>query len=155
MESDSTHAHLKRLTNVFQENPIYFITCCCKRRLPTLNNSIANEILVDEWQNSRERHGWCIGKYVIMPDHVHFLASPNAEAKSLSQFMQAWKQWTSKRITSALSIEPIWQKEFFDHLLRNDESLSEKWDYIHNNPIRANLVSCSNEWQYQGYVHFR
>jgi len=43
---------------------------------------------------------------------------------------------------------PLWQPGFFDHVLRNDESYSQKWDY--ENPVRAELVIRADEWPYQG-----
>ncbi len=112
MESKKARTHLKRLTRVLPENPMYFITCCCKQRVPILDDSVAHEILFDEWSNSRERHGWHIGKYVIMPDHVHFLASPSPDAKSLSKFMQAWKQWTSKRMAFRFPMVQFGKRNF-------------------------------------------
>ncbi len=69
--------------------------------------------------------------------------------------MQAWKQWTSKRITLAKRETPVWQKQFFDHLVRSEESRSEKWEYVRMNPIRAGMVEDLEDWPYQGYIHFR
>ena len=67
--------------------------------------------------------------------------------------MQAWKQWTSKRIARELKLfGTIWQEEFFDHVLRSDESYSQKWDYVKENTVRADLVKKSDEWQWQGEV---
>lgn len=72
-----------------------------------------------------------------MPDHVHLLAIFHEEmVKSISD----WKQWTSKRF----KIE--WQRDFFDHRLRNNESRSEKSDYILQNPVRAGLVERWEDW---------
>ena len=36
-----------------------------------------SHILIDEWRNAHERHGWAIGRYVIMPDRVHFFVQPS------------------------------------------------------------------------------
>jgi putative transposase len=47
---------------------------------------------------------------------------------------------------------PLWQPEFFDHVLRSSDSYEEKWDYVRNNPIRAGLTESANEWKYQGEV---
>jgi len=41
---------------------------------------------------------------------------------------------------------------FFDHLLRNDESYAQKWEYVRENPVRAGLVHCSEDWPYQGEI---
>jgi len=107
--------------------------------------------LIDEWRNAREHHGWAIGRYVIMPDHVHFFCSAELDAKSLPKFMQSWKQWTSKRIDRELKIVgKIWQAEFFDHVLRSSESYSQKWEYVRQNPARAGLVNDTDKWLWQG-----
>jgi putative transposase len=100
-----------------------------------------------------QSHGWAIGRYVIMPDHVHFFCSAELDAKPLPTFMQAWKQWTSKRMTRELSFSAsVWQEEFFDHVLRSSESYSQKWDYVKENPVRAGLVASAAEWPWQGEI---
>jgi len=40
----------------------------------------------------------------------------------------------------------VWQRGFFDHLLRSEESYSEKWNYVRNNPVRAGLVASGDDW---------
>ena len=45
---------------------------------------------------------------------------------------------------------PLWQPGFFDHVLRNDESYSQKWEYVRQNPVCAQLVARAGEWPYQG-----
>jgi REP element-mobilizing transposase RayT len=88
-----------------------------------------------------------------MPDHVHFFAAPEIDAKPLAEFMQSWKQWTSKRIArEVLNGGSIWQPEFFDHLLRSGESYSQKWDYVRDNPVRAGLVETPDAWPFQGEI---
>jgi len=98
----SRHKHLKRLERIWVEDPVFFVTTCTNRRKPILANARAAQILVEEWQGAQDRHGWLVGRYVIMPDHVHFFCTPvgvsGRNAKNLSGFMQQWKQWTSKRI---------------------------------------------------------
>src|SRR5438309_8617745 len=86
------HKHLRRLQRVWIDWPIYFITTCIFKRRAILASKEVAAILVDEWRNAHDRHGWAIGRYVIMPDHVHFFCSAELDAKSLPTFMQAWKQ---------------------------------------------------------------
>ena len=45
---------------------------------------------------------------------------------------------------------PVWELEFFDHLLRSEESCVEKWDYVGRNPVRAGLVTRVEDWPYAG-----
>ncbi|MBN1398672.1 MAG: transposase [Bacteroidetes bacterium] len=147
------HSHLKRLDRIWIENPIYFITACTENRNEILTNPQAAAILIEEWKSAKERHDWYVGRYVIMPDHVHFFCVPGNEAKDLSRFMKSWKEWTSKRIKKVCNLQDnLWQPEFFDHLLRNEESYCQKWDYVLNNPVREGLVKNPNEWRWQGEI---
>ena len=94
-----------------------------------------------------------IGRYVIMPDHVHFFCAPEFDAKPLPGFAGSWKEWTSKRIKGALGLaNSVWQPEFFDHVRRSSESYSEKWNYVFENRVCAGLVSNANEWPRQGEI---
>ena len=47
---------------------------------------------------------------------------------------------------------PIWQRGFFDHVLRNDESYGNKWNYVKDNPVRAGLVSDPEKSPYSGEI---
>jgi putative transposase len=88
-----------------------------------------------------------------MPDHVHFFCRAELGAKSLSEFMKQWKEWTSKHIKRALSLRSkVWQEEFFDHVLRSSESYAEKWHYVRENPVRAGLVVRTEDWPWQGEI---
>jgi REP element-mobilizing transposase RayT len=116
------------------------------------------EILTEEWRYARDRHGWAVGRYVIMPDHVHFFCRAEHESKTLSQFVGAWKGWSSRRARAILRPRPaaaatkLWQREFFDHMLRSSESYSEKWNYVFENPVRAGLAICADDWPYAGEI---
>jgi putative transposase len=119
------------------------------------------QILVEEWRLVHGRHGWAIGRYVIMPDHVHFFCRPELDAKALPEFIGAWKSWTGKRTnkllapgsaTPATTATALWQAEFFDHVLRSSESCSEKWNYVFDNPVRADLVNRADDWPFAGEI---
>ena len=150
------HKHLRRLERVWIDWPIYFITTCTFNRRAILASKEVAKILVEEWRKAHGRHGWAIGRYVVMPDHVHFFCSAELDAKTLPTFMQAWKQWTSKRMARELNLSGrVWQEEFFDHVLRSSESYSQKWDYVKENPVRAGLVKSSDEWPSQREIESR
>lgn len=135
---------------------MYFITTCVAKRRALLANQVCLDILCDEWSGLRERHGWAVGRYVIMPDHVHFFTTPlSADEKPLHAVIGKWKEWAAKRINEAKGISgALWQPEFFDHLLRSTESRSDKWDYVRNNPVRAGLVERAEQWSYAGAIDF-
>jgi putative transposase len=90
-----------------------------------------------------------------MPDHLHFfcVSDESPASTSLSRFVGGFKQWTAKRILRAGGLAPpFWQKEFFDHVLRSDESYDSKWIYVRENPVRAGLVDDASEWPYSGEI---
>ena len=143
--------HLHRLRNVWIKNPVYFLTICTAHRRKILPAPRVAEILVESWHAAAKVHGWMIGRYVIMPDHVHFFAAPGTDAKSLSAFLRDWKKWTAREIAAALPCSsPVWQPEFFDHILRSQKSYSEKWEYVRLNPVRAGLVADAEAWPHSG-----
>ncbi|MCK9590122.1 MAG: transposase [Terrimicrobiaceae bacterium] len=145
------HKHLTRLDRVWIRNPVYFVTTCTLQRRRVLANSTAHDICIEVWKNARPLYGWHVGRYVIMPDHVHFFCVPELDAKPLETFVGKWKEWTAKYLCRRAGIAmPLWQGEFFDHLLRSSESHSRKWEYVRRNPDRAGLVAHHEDWPYQG-----
>jgi putative transposase len=70
----------------------------------------------------------------------------------LSDWMKALKNSLSKELRGLGHKAPHWQKGFFDHLVRSERSYEEKWQYTRDNPVRAKLVSHSEEWPYQGEI---
>jgi putative transposase len=146
-------AHLHRLSNVWLDNPIFFLTACVSRRRQALANPAAAHELRKAWVAAQAIHGWRVGRFVIIPDHVHFFARPRLEAKTLAGFMRDWKKWTARRI---LAIDeapaPLWQPEFFDHLLRSPQSYAEKWEYVRMNPVRAGLARNAADWPFSGEI---
>jgi len=143
--------HLRRLGNVWLKNPLYFITACVGERRKILAAPATSAVVIESWHAAGHVHGRAVGRYVIMPDHVHFFARPHSEAKSLSAFVRDWKKWTTRQIAATIRINPpLWQPEFFDHVLRSADSYSEKWDYVYHNPVRAGFVATPDAWPYSG-----
>ena len=147
--------HLRRLDQVWIEAPIYFITTETDRRRSVLACSTAAKVLLREFEAAPVRHGWMIGRYVIMPDHIHFFCAEGGDRAPtpLADFVGRLKQWSAKAIVKSLGLEPpLWQREFFDHVLRSSESYESKWRYVVENPVRAGLVARAEDWPYAGEV---
>jgi REP element-mobilizing transposase RayT len=69
--------------------------------------------------------------------------------------MHAIKGASARRINMLLDRHgPVWQEEFFDHVLRSNDNLTEKADYICQNPVRAGLVKTESEyrWLWRGSI---
>jgi REP element-mobilizing transposase RayT len=133
--------------------PLFFITVCTRRRRQWLADPCVAAVLAEELQNAQRDHGWAVGRYVVMPDHVHYFCAPAAEdAKTLSSFVGFWKRKTAMRIRRSSLPQFAWQPEFFDHFLRSHESYASKWEYVRANPVRAGLVADAEDWPFQGEV---
>ena len=84
-----------------------------------------------------------------MPDHVHLFVRGGPDFV-LSRWITSLKQVLAKAAPLEARGAKPWQESFFDHKLRSDESMGEKWNYIRENPVRAGLVSAAEAWPYQG-----
>ena len=146
--------HLRRLPILYASQPLYFITICVRDRSISMCRPEVQALFVREWDSSLAHYGWAVGSYVMMPEHVHFFCRGNPDAVALSKFVGKWKERTSKAVRSHGLTPPFWQKEFFDHVLRSDESYAQKWEYVANNPVRAGLAKVAQEWPYRGSIHF-
>jgi putative transposase len=123
-------------------------------RRPLLACSAAFQALREVWQKSGQHDGWHVGRFVLLPDHVHFFAMPTAEAEQQGRWCKMWKSVTARRLAKELSLKPpIWQEDTFDHILRGLESYQEKWDYVRENPVRAGYCLKADDWPWQGEIH--
>lgn len=122
---------------------VYFVTICCAERgrnqLATAN--VASE-LFKSVAHQNEQRVWFAHLFMLMPDHVHALLSFPREARPIKEVIRLWKHWTAAKLGI------VWQRDFFEHRLRHDESRREKADYILSNPVRAGLVANASEWPY-------
>jgi hypothetical protein len=66
--------------------------------------------------------------------------------------MKSLKNAISKTLNRATLSGPHWQKGFFDHVIRSDESYEQKWIYVRENPVRAGLVRSAQDWPFAGEI---
>jgi REP element-mobilizing transposase RayT len=148
------HKHLARLERVWVDSPIFFITTCTADRRRALAIDEFHAICLQVWRACERHYGWIVGRYVLMPNHVHFFCAPRRDDRGLEWMVGKWKEWTVKYAQRTLGVSmPLWQEEFFDHLLRSSESYEDKWTYVRQNPVRAGLVARAEDWPYQGELH--
>jgi len=125
---------------------IVFVTICTKDRKPWLAQSTVHQALVKIWHTST---AWLVGRYVLMPDHLHFFCAPYDSTVRLGQWIAYWKAaFTRMRIPGT----GLWQRGYWDRRLRKQESYSEKWAYVRENPVRKGLCHTPDQWPYQGEI---
>lgn len=91
-----------------------------------------------EYHHGRSMH---CGDYVIMPNHVHAILAP-FPGKALERTLQSIKRYSAVRINAlVLKRGTFWQKESYDHIVRDAPELGRIREYIENNPVKARLKS--------------
>jgi REP element-mobilizing transposase RayT len=126
---------------------IVFLTVCTKDRRRWLATAANHCILVEVWQNAT---AWHIGRYVIMPDHVHLFAAPGDRELPLENWVRYWK---SRFTNTCLDPAQVWQADHWDTRLRSGESYDAKWEYVRQNPVRAGLARDAADWPFQGELN--
>lgn len=136
----------------YSQSGAYFITICTKDK-----KSILSQIKFDTYETkltsigivvensikniSKKYPNAFIDSYVIMPNHVHliiFIAN-GYDNISVSTIIQQFKGYTSKQVQNS-----IWQKSFYDHIIRDERDLFTKRKYIEENPLK---------WKSDGLYH--
>ncbi len=111
----------RRLDRVFAAAPVFFVTCCTYRKRPKLANERFHSAVVHFADRAATDFHIAVGRYVIMPDHLHlFVAGP--DEFDLGMWVGVLKRTLAKVLPEKGSEDPIWQRGFFDHVLRGDES---------------------------------
>jgi REP element-mobilizing transposase RayT len=90
---------------------------------------------------------------VVMPEHVHMLLTPlrdeNGWPYGLPAILKSLKGASARSANKTRATSgPVWQEESFDHVLRSQESLEEKLEYIRQNPVRRGLVSKPEDYRW-------
>jgi REP element-mobilizing transposase RayT len=124
------------------EQSYYFITICCEQRGPNqLCIEQVGKAILESARFYANQRKWYPFVFLLMPDHLHMLVSFGREC-SLETVVTEWKRYVAKQYRIS------WQRGFFEHRLRAEESMQEKADYILQNPVRAGLIQNSPEWPY-------
>ncbi len=131
-------------------NPVWFVTFGTRNRQPVLANDEVHNAF-RSFAGKQSQRGIAVGEYVIMPDHIHLFMRLAPEFK-LGPTIGFLKKALSKALLENGHALPHWQPSFFDHMLRSAASYAEKWEYVYQNPVRAELVEKPDDWPYSGQV---
>ena len=135
----------------------HYVTFSCYKRRRLLQSDRCKRIVLGVLANELfHQKGQCVG-FVLMPDHVHALLwFPNEN--QISAFMDKWKERSSKQIGTTIrgefpayaqkitASDPVGQARYYDFNIYSESKIREKLNYMHNNPVRAGLVSDILDW---------
>jgi REP element-mobilizing transposase RayT len=130
---------LSRLDQIYPGYSVFFITFCTHAKQSLVANPSVHDAFLSFCKGAQERH-ILVGRYVLMPDHIHLFVDFGDEMP-ISMWVKSLKNALSKTFRAQGHPAPHWQKGYFDHLVRSEETSEEKWRYVEQNPVRKALVS--------------
>jgi putative transposase len=145
----------------------YFFTQITYQRRPWLCHDIARTTLREAINKVRQSYPFAIDAFVLLPDHLHCLWTlPEGD----SDYATRWrliKTFVTKHCASELALETkitasrekrkegnLWQRRFWEHLIRDESDFARHCDYIHYNPVKHGLCRTPNEWKFSSIHRF-
>lgn len=134
----------------------YFFTIVLQDRRSDLLTRRIKE-LRQAFKQVIERYPFTIDGIVVMPDHLHMIITLPPDDANYSQRLGFIKSSFSRQIESLELIHAsrqnkrergIWQRRFWEHVIRDELDYSRHMDYIHYNPVKHGYVNSPSEWQY-------
>lgn len=151
-------------------NYAYFITCAVVEKLPLFKESIYRRIILDSLAYLRERKATELNAFVVMSTHMHAVLWPR-NGVNISDVLRDFKRHTSRSISREAAKQAhchylqvfaaarstfrsqradyqVWHEGSHLEAIYDDDFARQKIEYIHNNPVKAGLVSNAEDWRY-------
>ena len=127
----------------------YFLTICTLDRHRAFVEPDAAADVALQLSHTSEGECFSVPAYCLMPDHFHALLEGNRADANLPRFVKLFKQRSSFHSKCRTGIV-LWQRGYFEHVLRAEEDSVDVARYILNNPVRAGLVARPEEYPFLG-----
>jgi len=142
----------------------FFFTVVTADRRPIFEDSQARHLLHHSLVQCRAAHPFTLAAMVLLPDHLHALWVLPEEDADFSRRWAAIKARFTHDFLAAGGHETerspsrigrgsrgIWQRRFWEHLVRDDNDFAQHLDYIHYNPVKHALATCPHEWPHSTF----
>lgn len=128
-------------------------TICIKERQELFISKKIFKIFENELLTSLNLNNCSAYIYLFMPDHLHMILKGEMKNSNIKKSIEIFKQktgyWLSKNVSKFK-----WQKDYYDHIIRNDEDIQNQIRYILNNPVRTKIVPNWKEYPFKGSTIF-
>ena len=145
----------------------FFLTLVTYHRTPLFSQPENIARLRTALAKLRKEKPFEITGAVILPDHLHFLWTLPPGDTAYSYRVSRLKVLFTRSLRGTNSLPKnvsasrrkhresnVWQRRFWEHLIRDELDLEKHLDYIHYNPVKHGLVSCPHKWQYSSFTRF-
>jgi adenine-specific DNA methylase/REP element-mobilizing transposase RayT len=138
-------AQFRNLPHLQVPEATYFVTFRCRKGLQLQPEDRSIVLQSFHYWNGKRID---LDAVVVMTDHAHALFRIT-DGSSLSAITHSIKSYSANQINKRNGRSgPLWQDETFDHILRDEVSWQEKFDYIRNNPVKAGLVEALGDYEW-------
>ena len=127
----------------------YFITACTGAGRPHLSSGQLVGVLLDLLRAQCSTCSFNVYAYCFMPDHLHIEPVGLSASSDAILLLHDFKGIATSQ-ARALGIRNLWERNFYDHILRDDDDHNAVAWYIFNNPVRKGLVKDPRDWPYSG-----
>lgn len=129
----------------------YFVTTNVRERAPIFADLTLCTVMLKSLAWCQTNMGFALLAYVIMPDHLHLIIVPS-DKTSLPDIMRRLKSFTAKTIGERFNSQGgIWQERYYERAMRRASDLEKAIEYIHNNPVAAQLVESPSNYEFSSY----
>ena len=143
---------------IYRKGGCYFFTVVTTKRQSILIKNI--QLVREAFQHVCSRHPFIIDAAVILPDHLHCIWTLPENDDDYSMRWRLLKSYFShhlseqKNFTFNKSNRSVWQKRFWEHLIRDEHDYNRHLDYIHYNPVKHGYVERAADWEYSSFKKF-
>jgi putative transposase len=127
----------------------YFLTICVEHRDCVFTDMAPIEPVRTALQRTAIDFDIAVIAYCFMPDHLHVLVEGTSERANLREFVRVFKQRSSFQWKRRHG-QTLWQRSYFEHVLRGEEDTVAVARYLLSNPVRAGMVSSPEEYPLLG-----
>jgi putative transposase len=127
----------------------YFLTFCCHSKQRRFISQAVVDLALSQIRRAAAQEQFAIPAYCFMPDHLHLLVEGLTDTSNCLRFIRRAKQLSGFHYSREWQ-QTLWQRYGFEHVLRSDEDTHRVARYIFENPIRAGLVSCAEQYEFLG-----
>ncbi|MEM9926885.1 MAG: transposase [Cyanobacteria bacterium P01_D01_bin.50] len=145
----------------------YFFTLVTYNRHPWLCSEIARSTLRKAIERVRLKYPFEIDAFVLLPEHLHCIWTLPDGDDNYSIRWKWIKTFVTKRCEDKLGLKypmsesgkkrqesNLWQRRFWEHLIRDEEDFQAHCDYIHYNPVKHGLCNSPASWKFSSFHRF-
>ena len=127
---------------------IYYVTTTTYNRYPLFADPEPARITLCCLIDHAQTLDYQLFAFCLMPDHLHLLCQPLQDTVPLQTFVGRFKGASSRRLTPFKPQSRLWQRGFYDHVLRAEEDLWALARYIAENPVRKGIVTSYEDYPF-------